>query len=86
MGNAAHWQTRMVDTLAVLVGTVLNPPRDDWDIEANVVAVYFDPDTQSPITLMELRILATHAQHGRDVIVCCPEGLYRLFPFWGCPG
>lgn len=48
-----------------------------WELEhleaADVIAVYFDPKGQAPITLMELGL---HAQSGKCV-VCCPEGYWR---------
>ena len=48
-----------------------------WELEAlkraNVIAMYFDPKTQSPISLLELGL------HARDskMIVYCPEGFWR---------
>ncbi len=48
-----------------------------WELEglerADVIVMYFDPHTQSPITLLELGL---HAQSGK-LIVCCPEGFWR---------
>jgi hypothetical protein len=35
--------------------------------------MYFDPNTLSPISLLELGL---HAKSGK-LIVCCPEGFYR---------
>lgn len=47
-----------------------------WELEhletADLIAVYFDPSTKSPITLMELGLFASH-----EMIVCCPEGFWR---------
>jgi len=49
-----------------------------WELDhiesSNVVIFYFQPDTISPITLMELGLVA--AQNG-NVFVCCPEGYFR---------
>ena len=50
----------------------------EWELtgifDANLVIFYFDPNTQSPITLMELGyVVEKHEQ----VIVCCPNEYYR---------
>lgn len=48
-----------------------------WEMDhldkASVIALYFDPKGQAPITLMELGL---HAHVG-NVVVCCPEGFWR---------
>lgn len=48
-----------------------------WELNslhrANVIAMYFAPGTQSPISLLELGL---HIGLGR-MIVCCPEGFWR---------
>ena len=48
-----------------------------WELTAleksDVIGVYFDPDTKSPVTLLELGL---YAQSGKAV-VCCPEGFWR---------
>ena len=55
----------------------------DWEMNAldfaDIVVFYFDPNTKSPITLMELGIQAEQQQYQCDktVIVCCPEGFWR---------
>ena len=49
----------------------------EWELDglerANVIAMWFAPDTKSPITLLELGL---HARGGR-VIVGCPDGYWR---------
>lgn len=49
----------------------------NWELEAldiaDLIIMYFDPDTTSPITLLELGL---HAEH-RNLYVCCPTGYYR---------
>lgn len=49
----------------------------EWELagieRANLVAMYFAPDTLAPITLLELGLLA---QSGR-LVVCCPAGFWR---------
>ena len=49
-----------------------------WELDAldhaNVVAMYFDPKTMSPISLLELGLFASHYN---KLIVCCPEGFWR---------
>jgi hypothetical protein len=49
-----------------------------WELDgletATIVAFYFDPNTKSPITLMELGIVC----HELDsLVVCCPDGFWR---------
>ena len=50
-----------------------------WELEmirrADVVAFYFQPGTISPITLMELGIVA--ASKPKSAFVCCPDGYHR---------
>lgn len=49
----------------------------EWELEgleqATVVAMYFAPATQAPITLLELGLLARSGK----LIVCCPPGFWR---------
>ncbi len=49
----------------------------EWELEALEVAdyiiMYFDKDTKSPISLLELGL---HARN-KKLIVCCPEGFWR---------
>ena len=49
----------------------------EWELFAmdmsTTIAVYFDPNTKSPITLLELGL---HADD-RKLIVCCPDGFWR---------
>jgi len=49
-----------------------------WELDhidkSDYVVVYFDPTTKSPITLLELGILAKTPE---KVLVCCPEGFWR---------
>jgi hypothetical protein len=50
----------------------------EWELAAmeaaDIIAMYFDPKTQSPITLLELGL---YAVEGSKLIVCCPEGFWR---------
>jgi len=50
----------------------------DWEMDAlgqaDVVVFYFDPNTKSPITLLELGLCAAS---GAEIIVCCPDGFWR---------
>ncbi|KAM5534634.1 hypothetical protein V8D89_011646 [Ganoderma adspersum] len=58
----------------------------EWELnlleKADVIAMYFDPETKSPITLLELGLHA--AEKSRDdeqkkkLVVCCPEGYHRI--------
>jgi hypothetical protein len=49
----------------------------EWELDmmeaADFIVMYFDVNTKSPITLLELGLYAT----SRKLIVCCPEGFYR---------
>jgi hypothetical protein len=48
-----------------------------WELNkldsSDVIALYFDPNTKSPITLLELGLHVTHP----GLIVLCPEGYWR---------
>jgi hypothetical protein len=49
-----------------------------WEIDhllkASLIVFYFDPNTKSPITLMELGLISGQF---RDAVVCCPDGFWR---------
>jgi len=49
-----------------------------WELDgldnSDIVIFYFDPATKSPITLMELGLVAHSFGH---IIVCCPDGFWR---------
>ena len=49
----------------------------EWELnaleEVDKILIYFDPETKSPISLLELGL---HAKSGK-VVVCCPEGFWR---------
>ncbi|NJO64454.1 MAG: hypothetical protein HC836_41815 [Richelia sp. RM2_1_2] len=49
----------------------------DWELdrleECDIVIMYFDITTKSPITLMELGLFAS----SNKLIVCCPTGFWR---------
>ncbi len=49
----------------------------EWELDgldlATVVAVYFAPTTQAPITLLELGLFARSGK----LVVCCPAGYWR---------
>ena len=49
----------------------------EWELEAmeraDTIVVYFDIETKSPITLLELGLFAKTGK----LIVCCPEGFWR---------
>ena len=50
----------------------------DWELdgieEAALIIFYFDPETTSPITLLELGYCLGLQD---EIIVCCPDGFYR---------
>ena len=49
----------------------------EWELlaqeKADIIAMYFCPETKSPITLLELGLFA----HMKKMIVCCPDGYWR---------
>ncbi len=49
----------------------------EWELEAqeraSLIIMYFVPDTQSPITLLELGLFARSGK----LLVCCPNGFWR---------
>ena len=49
----------------------------EWELnaleQANVIAMYFDPNTKSPVSLLELGLFARSGK----MVVCCPEGFWR---------
>ena len=50
----------------------------EWELDGlercDIMFLYFDPETKSPISLLELGI---HAYSSKIIIVCCPDGFYR---------
>lgn len=50
-----------------------------WELDgqdnSDFIVYYFDPNTKSPITLLELGSYGTSNSH--NVIVCCPDGFWR---------
>ena len=48
-----------------------------WELDhlekADLIVIYFDPNTKSPITLLELGLFAK----GGALLVCCPDGYWR---------
>jgi len=48
-----------------------------WELNAldfaDIIVMYFDPNTKSPISLLELGL---HAASGK-LMVCCPDGFWR---------
>lgn len=49
----------------------------EWELAgqqaADLIAMYFDPATYAPITLLELGLFAASGK----LIVCCPDGFWR---------
>jgi len=49
----------------------------EWELsameQASIIAMYFDPSTKSPISLLELGLFARTGK----LIVCCPTGFWR---------
>lgn len=53
----------------------------EWELNAlelaDLILMYFDPRTKSPISLLEFGLYANNTDKRRDMIVCCPEGFWR---------
>lgn len=51
----------------------------EWELDAldraDLVIMYFAPETRSPITLLELGIHV--AANPKKLVVCCPDGFWR---------
>lgn len=51
----------------------------EWELDAieyaDMVFMYFVPETRSPISLLELGVNA--AKNPKKMVVCCPEGFWR---------
>ena len=49
----------------------------EWELaaleRADLIAMYFAPDTRAPITLLEFGLFARSGK----LVVCCPEGYWR---------
>jgi hypothetical protein len=49
----------------------------EWELKgqerADLIVMYFDPNTQSPISLLELGLFA----QTKKMIVCCPKGFWK---------
>lgn len=65
----AGWEQR--------IGNAQFRQQVEWELEAQeratLIMMYFAPQTQAPITLLELGLFA---QSGR-LLVCCPDGFWR---------
>lgn len=54
----------------------------NWELDnliytSDIAVFYFDPNTKSPITLMELGYIAGMGVGRPSTIVCCPHGFWR---------
>lgn len=54
----------------------------DWELDGlenvDMVVFYFDPKTESPITMIELGLLShTFTNWNPKTVVCCPNGFWR---------
>jgi hypothetical protein len=83
MGAAEPWQEQVVKAFPFNVNNPMFYEQVSWELDmldkADIIPMYFDPTTKSPITLMELGL---HAQNTDwtglpKLIVCCPKGFWR---------
>lgn len=56
----------------------------NWELDhielCGIAYFYFDPNTKSPITLMELGYvigMLSFSSSDQEIVVCCPEGFWR---------
>lgn len=78
--NVAIYNPRRDDWDSSWEQVIENPQfreQVEWELRslklATVIVMYFDPKTQSPITLLELGI---HSE-SQKLLVCCPEGYWK---------
>lgn len=78
--NIAVFNPRRDNWDASLENSLNNPVFEEqvsWEVEqlekADVIFLYFQPGTMSPISLLELGLFASSGK----VVVCCPEGFWR---------
>ena len=49
----------------------------EWELnaleQATIIVMYFEPNTQSPVSLLELGLFARSGK----MVVCCPDGFWR---------
>lgn len=71
---------RRVDFYADAVQSITDPyfkGQVEWELDhidkCDILFMYLDPNTKSPISLLELGYIAS----SRKAIVCCPEGFWR---------
>jgi len=62
------------------VERIVNPKfkdQVDWELEGlglcDLILMYFDPNAEAPITLLELGLFAKE----HKLIVCCPDGFWK---------
>jgi hypothetical protein len=54
-----------------------------WELdmlnESDIIFMYFDPATKSPVSLLELGMFSevVARRHDKSMVVCCPEGFWR---------
>ena len=60
------------DAMNVTINEQINWELDHLE-KADIICLYLDPQTTSPISLLELGI---HIRSGK-LVVCCPPGFYR---------
>lgn len=86
-GNSRDWQKELTNRLTDMDITILNPRRwaapDDieeqilWELSAmeaaSMIVMNFEPDSQSPITLLEFGRFLTSGK----LVVSCPVEYYR---------
>lgn len=78
--NVTYFNPRRDDWDASWTQDINNPQfyeQVTWELDmlnrSDIIIMYFDPNTKSPISLLELGLYAG----GGKLIVCCPDGFWR---------
>lgn len=68
-----HWDANLSQS----IHTPAFVEQVEWELSAletaDLIVMYFDPATKSPISLLELGLFARSGK----LIVCCPDGFWR---------
>ena len=78
------YNPRRTDWDSSWVQSISNPQfygQVNWELDhiekSQIVFFYFDPNTKSPISMMELGYVVANPNFYLDVVVCCPVGFWR---------
>lgn len=73
--NPRRW--KWDDTWKQSIDNPMFKDQVEWELDglekADLIVMYFDPSTKSPISLLELGLFA----NSKKIVVCCPNGFWR---------